>query len=167
MVGGSLYGARMAPSAPRLARQHDVPALEHLTRAAYAKYVPRIGFEPPQMAIDLPARVARAAVHVLEAGGEPAAAVVSDPRVEEGSLWIAMLAVHPAHEHCGLGRALLSFVEARCRMLGLHKIELFVGEEMWEVIAWLARLGYRQTDRREQDGVRYAYLRKDIGSAGF
>ena len=55
----------MAPSAPRPARQHDIPALEHLTRAAYAKYVPRIGFEPPQMAIDLPAMVTRAAVHVL------------------------------------------------------------------------------------------------------
>ena len=156
----------MPASAPRLARQHDVAAVEHLARAAYAKYVPRIGTEPPKM-VDVPSMVARAAVHLVEHGGAPAGAVVSIPRPDEGSLWVAMLVVDPAHQHRGFGRALLAFAEARCRQLGLRKIELFVIDEMWEVIAWLARLGYRQTDRGEQDGFRCTYLRKDIGSPGF
>ena len=50
----------------RAAVEADAPALAAIARAAYAPYVPRLGFEPPPMRQDFPADIAAGRVWAAE-----------------------------------------------------------------------------------------------------
>src|SRR5215475_860612 len=57
--------SRMRPLI-RKATAEDTARIGTITRAAYAKYVPRIGREPPPMVADFAAAVARSEEHTSE-----------------------------------------------------------------------------------------------------
>lgn len=57
--------------------------------------------------------------------------------------WINYLAVDPALQRGGLGRALMAFVEARLAVLGCPKINLQVRSTNEGVIRFYEKLGYR------------------------
>ncbi|QDV15907.1 Acetyltransferase YpeA [Gimesia panareensis] len=56
--------------------------------------------------------------------------------------WINYLAVSPAHQRKGLGRAIMEQVEQRIRARGCPKINLQVRETNQAVIAFYESLGY-------------------------
>lgn len=58
--------------------------------------------------------------------------------------WIYYLAVSPAQQGSGVGRALMEAAEARLRELGCPKINLQIRAENEAVRAFYERLGYRR-----------------------
>jgi ribosomal protein S18 acetylase RimI-like enzyme len=56
--------------------------------------------------------------------------------------WVNYLAVDPAHQRRGLGRALMREVETRLRVLGCPKLNLQIRRDNTEAIAFYARLGF-------------------------
>lgn len=58
--------------------------------------------------------------------------------------WIYYLAVSPAQQGTGVGRALMEAAEARLRELGCPKINLQIRAENEAVRAFYERLGYRR-----------------------
>ncbi|HKF72024.1 MAG TPA: GNAT family N-acetyltransferase [Stellaceae bacterium] len=144
----------------RPARTEDADWAHALVRRAYALYVPRMGKEPAPMLADYAALIAAGEVHVLEDGGKPAALIVLRP--DEGALFIENIAVDPVIQGKGHGRALLAFAETEARRLGLGFLRLYTNAAMTENLAYYPRLGFRETDRREEDGYSRVFFEKRV-----
>ncbi len=82
------------------------------------------------------------------------------------SLHVGNVAVHPSAQGTGLGRRLLEFAAEQARQRGLNRLDLFTNEVMTENQAIYARLGFRETARRTEDGYHRIYLEKDLRQKG-
>lgn len=147
-------------AAIRLARRVEQPAITACVRAAYAPYVARIGREPAPMCADYASLIERGVVYVLPDDAGVRGVLVMEP--VDGALFIENVAVHPRDQGHGLGRRLMAYVEARARELGSSEIRLYTNERMTENLAFYARLGFEEVDRRMDAGYRRVFLRKTL-----
>ena len=145
----------------RPARADEAEWARALVRHAYALYVPRMGKEPAPMLADYAALIEAGEVQVLVEGGKPVALVVLRP--DEDALFIENIAVDPAIQRKGHGRALLAFAEREARRLGLTALRLYTNAAMTENLTYYPRLGFRETDRREEDGYKRVFFEKRVG----
>ncbi|HEX7290043.1 MAG TPA: GNAT family N-acetyltransferase [Conexibacter sp.] len=153
-----------APPRLRPATVADAPRLAAIARAAYARYVERLGGrEPRPMSEDYAAVVAAKQVLVAERGGELVGLVVLE--VDAEGFVVDNVAVDPAHAGTGVGRALLRAAEAEAARAGFDSIYLYTHERMTENIALYERIGYVEYDRRAhgRDADLLVYLRKPLG----
>jgi len=142
----------------RPASSADWPAVERIVRAAYTKYVARIGKPPGPMNDDYAARIAQQAVWLLIASGEIAGILVL--LEEDDHLLLDNVAVDPRHQGSGIGRALIDFAEQEARRRGHAEIRLYTHQAMHENIVLYPRLGYEETGRGEQAGFQRVFFRK-------
>ena len=141
----------------------DVPAVDRLTRDAYRVYIPAIGREPAPMTADHAALVAAGEVRVAEADGRVAGALVTRPR--GGALLLESVAVDPAFQGRGIGRALIADAEAQAAALGLEAVELYTNAAMTANLALYPRLGYTEISRRTDEGFDRVFFRKDVAQS--
>jgi N-acetylglutamate synthase-like GNAT family acetyltransferase len=148
----------------RRAAAEDVPAISALVQAAYGHYVERLGGPPRPLMDDYADVVNRLDVTVAERGGELAGLLVLDRDDEEGFL-IDNVAVHPAHQGTGVGRALLQRAEAEARGAGFDSLYLYTHELMTENLALYARIGYEEYKRVAHGDANIVYMRKRLATA--
>jgi len=74
------------------------------------------------------------------------------------------VAVDPAAQGTGLGRALIAFAEAEARRRGYAEMRLYTHETMTENIALYSRTGWTETGRGEQNGFARVFFRKPVGA---
>jgi GNAT superfamily N-acetyltransferase len=129
----------------RKARPDEAVALHHLVLDAYGHYVARIGKTPRPMREDYAARIAKDEVWVLEEAGAVVGLLVLEDDAE--GFLLDNVAVAPAKQHKGYGRALIAFAEEEGRARGHSKIRLFTHYSMVENLSLYARLGYVETGR--------------------
>ena len=142
----------------RPATAADLPAIRALIDAAYAKYLTRMDKAPAPMLRDYGPSVQAGTTWVT---GSPITAVLTlYPR--DDHLYVENIAVHPAAQGRGLGRALMSFAEQEAARHGLTRMALVTHEVMIENQAIYARLGYAEVERRVEDGYRRIYLEKPL-----
>ena len=144
----------------RLAIAADRAAVKAIVRAAYAPYVPRIGREPGPMGDDYAALIQSGRVHVLTHEGRILGILVLSP--EDGVMLLDNVAVAPKAQGKGFGGMLLGFAERTAREAGFRAIRLYTNVAMVENIALYARLGYGETHRREEKGLRRVYMTKPL-----
>jgi ribosomal protein S18 acetylase RimI-like enzyme len=144
----------------RPATAADVARLTELARAAYGHYVERIGGPPRPLVDDYAAVVRDHDVTVAEREGTIAGLIVLGTDAE-GS-FIDNVAVDPAHQGTGVGRALLEHAEVVARRAGFDSIYLYTHELMTENLALYERLGYVEYDRRRHGDACLVYLRKPL-----
>jgi len=144
----------------RQARSEDVPAITEVVRAAYARYVPRIGRPPAPMRADHERLVAAGEVWVGEVDGRVIGVLVI--RSAGDVLELENVAVDPAHQGRGHGRALVGFAERHARELGLTAVVLYTNEAMVENLRLYPQLGFVETGRRVEDGYRRVFFRKSL-----
>jgi ribosomal protein S18 acetylase RimI-like enzyme len=145
---------------PRPARSEDAPALRDLVRAAYAKYIARLGREPAPMLDDYGARIAAGQAWVLEEGDALVGAVILEN--EPDGLMLYNIAVAPAAQGQGVGRRLIAFTEAEARRRGYALLRLYTNELMVENVAMYPRLGFTETHRGSAAGHRRVYFEKRL-----
>jgi ribosomal protein S18 acetylase RimI-like enzyme len=145
----------------RPATAADVPRLTELVGAAYGHYVERIGGPPRPMTDDYAEVVRDHEVVVAEDDGEIVGLVVLG--VDDEGFFVDNVAVDPARQGRGVGRALLEHAEAAARDAGFDSIYLYTHERMVENLALYCRIGYIEYDRRLKGGARIVYLRKSLG----
>jgi ribosomal protein S18 acetylase RimI-like enzyme len=145
----------------RPATAADVPRLTELVEAAYGHYVERIGEPPRPMTDDYAEVVRNHEVVVAEDDGEIVGLVVLG--VDDEGFFVDNVAVDPARQGTGAGRALLEHAEAAARSAGFDSIYLYTHERMVENLTLYSRIGYVEYDRRLQGGARIVYLRKSLG----
>lgn len=148
------------PHAFRLARPEDAPVVAAIAQAAYRIHIPRIGRMPTPMLADYEDLTARGLVHVLEVDGVLAgyAVLVREPE----ALLVENIAISPAFQKRGLGRALLAFADETARAAGYDAIRLYTNATMTENIALYGSCGYVETHRATENGRNRVYMRKAL-----
>jgi N-acetylglutamate synthase-like GNAT family acetyltransferase len=144
----------------RAAGEGDVAAIAALVREAYAAYVPLIGREPAPVTADHGSLVAAGEAWVAEREGEVVGVLVLRP--EGRALLLENVAVSPAWQGRGIGRALIAFAEQHGRELGLAEVTLYTNEQMRDNLLLYPRLGFEETGRRTEDGYARVYFRKPL-----
>src|SRR6516225_7993631 len=107
----------------RKATQDDVARIAAIAHAAYIKYVPRIGREPPPMLADFAGEIAAGHVAVIEVTRAVEGYLISWPKME--AYFIDNIAVNPTHQGSGLGRQLMEYAVREARRHDLSAIELY------------------------------------------
>lgn len=137
-----------------------MPAITALVGAAYSIYVPRIGRTPAPVGADYATLVEAGDVWVGSVGEQTVGVLVI--RARAGVLELENVAVDPAHQGRGHGRALIAFAERQAHALGLAAVELYTNEAMVENLELYPRLGFVETERRVEDGYRRVFFRKSL-----
>lgn len=145
----------------RAATGDDAGAVAACVRQAYEHYIERMGQPPGPMLDDYEDVIARHAVFVVDDGAMQGILVLIE---RDGTILLDNIAVAPAAQGTGIGRALLEFAEAEAIRRGYGAIELYTHELMVENIALYEKIGYRETGRRREKGFARVYMRKDLAN---
>ena len=146
------------PLPVRQATAADVPSVQNVITAAYARYLARMDQPPAPLLRDYTAAVEDGGLWVT---GSPVTGVISLCQAGT-SLLIENIAVHPAAQGTGLGRRLMEFAEQEAIRLGLSRLALYTNEVMTENYAIYIHLGYREVARRTEDGYRRIFMEKAV-----
>jgi len=142
----------------RRGRDDDCDAIRACVRAAYAKYIPRMGKEPASMLADYSTLIAEGVVPVISDESDVLGVVVCFPK--DGYFFLENIAIDPTSQGEGFGRSLMAFVEREARAAGRDEIRLYTHARMVENLAYYPKLGYEEIDRRREDGYDRVYFRK-------
>ena len=145
---------------PRPATRDDRQVVEGIVRAAYTHYIARIGRAPGPMLDDYGALIQTGHVHVIEHDGVVQGVLVLIP--QEHSLLLDNVAVAPGVQGLGLGRRMLEFAERAAAASGYRAITLYTNEAMTENIGLYSRIGYVETHRALEKGLRRVYMAKPL-----
>lgn len=151
-----------AAAAPRLrkARADEARRIGEVARAAYMKYVPRIGREPAPMGADFAAEIAAGRVVVVASEDRVAGYIIAWP--EADAYFIDSIAVDPSEQGRGLGRQLMGHAEHEARRHGLAAIRLYTNAAMTENLALYRHLGFVETHRAIEQGFDRVFMRRDL-----
>jgi ribosomal protein S18 acetylase RimI-like enzyme len=144
----------------RAAIAADTDTIGAIARAAYSKYVARIGQAPAPMFADFAAYIARDAVVLIESDGKVCGFMIAWP--ETNAYFIDNIAVDPAAQGRGLGRRLIEHAVSEARRLGLQALSLYTNVAMTENLAMYRRIGFVETHRAVENGFNRVYMRWDF-----
>jgi GNAT superfamily N-acetyltransferase len=144
----------------RLATPEDWLVIQAIVQSAYAIHAARIGRKPGPMTDDYMALIHRKCVYVLDSRGTIEGILVLI--CEEGAMLLDNVAVRPAMQKLGYGRALLKFAEQTAREAGYGLIRLYTNVAMTENIALYSRIGFIATHRAEDQGLQRVYMNKRL-----
>lgn len=141
----------------RRARPDEADAVGALVEAAFARHIAAVGCRPAPMDDDHAARIAAGEQYVSDAedggGGGGGGLASSIVLVDAGDhLVVNNVAVSPAHQGRGLGRALLAFAEDEARRRGYGEVRLHTNAAMADNLVMYPRLGYTEVARETQGG---------------
>jgi ribosomal protein S18 acetylase RimI-like enzyme len=148
----------------RPAKASDVEALREIVERAYSAYVERIGRRPAPMDDDYAEKLRSGHVFVADRDGEVVGLVVL--LVAEDHLLIENVAVDPERQGEGMGRSLMAHAEAFASERRISELRLYTNAAMTENLALYARLGYREDERRDEDGFERVFLSKRLDLSG-
>lgn len=141
----------------------DANAVAALVQLAYEHYVERIGVTPAPMLDDYARVIGEHEAWVLEEDESLVAALVLVPMSDH--LFVDNVAVHPACQGRGIGRALLDLAEGRARELGVSELRLYTNALMTDNVALYGRLGWEETERRRDGDYDRVFMRKFVAPA--
>jgi GNAT superfamily N-acetyltransferase len=110
------------------------------------------------MSDDYAALIEAQRVQVLERDDAIDGLLVLIPEAE--ALLLDNVAVSPHAQGLGLGRTLMAIAEQTALDLGYCAIRLYTNEAMVENLAIYQRLGYVETHRGEENGLKRVYMCK-------
>lgn len=110
------------------------------------------------MVADFAAAIDLERLYVLEQAGQVRGFVVFYAR--DDHVHLENVAVDPEFQGHGLGLTLIEFVERQAHAGGFTSVVLYTNAKMNENLGLYPRLGYREFDRRHEDGFDRVYFRK-------
>jgi ribosomal protein S18 acetylase RimI-like enzyme len=144
----------------RIARTGDVERIREIARAAYARYVPRIGREPAPMMATYDADVSAGRVVVLEVERKVIGYLVAWP--EEDAYFIENIGIEPELQGKGWGRRLIDHAASEATHNSLNVLRLYTNAAMTENLSMNAHLGFVETHRVTENGFNRVYMRLDL-----
>jgi len=144
----------------RYALLSDVEDISQCAKAAYTKYIERMGKVPAPMVADFKNAVVANNVVIACIDSSLLGYVVFYP--QEDAMHLENIAVFPQHAGNGIGKYLIEKVERTAIELGLENVELYTNEAMTENLSMYPVLGYHEYDRRCEHGFNRVYFRKRV-----
>lgn len=142
------------------ARPEDAPFVRRIARAAFSPYIRRIGRKPAPMLADFSALIAAGKVWVASDFADIFGFIVLHDG--DSALLIDSVAVDPERHGEGLGRMLLAFAEREAARRGLERLYLYTNAKMTENLAFYPNLGWREVERRRENGFDRVYFEKSL-----
>ena len=130
----------------RTARLDDLAVVRTLTKAAYASYLPVLGYPPQPVTEDYLPRIAAGEVRLAEVAGTVVGLLVLEQHRDHAMIY--SVAVLPDRQGKGHGHALLRLAEEEARRCGLPELRLYTNARMERNIALYAMVGFSETGRR-------------------
>ena len=149
---------RIRPATPT-----DLDVVQKIAREAYTHYIARIGREPGPILDDYSVLISERRVWVIEHDGIVQGLLVLIPQTD--AMLLDNVAVSPRAQGLGLGRMMLAYAEQAAIVAGYRFIKLYTNEAMTENIALYSRIGYAETHRVEENGLRRVYMVKPVSRA--
>jgi ribosomal protein S18 acetylase RimI-like enzyme len=153
---------RAATPRIRKARADEARRIGEIARAAYLKYVPRIGREPAPMGADFAAEIAAGRVVVVEAGDTVAGYMIAWPQAD--GYFIDSIAVDPAAQGRGFGRQLMDHAEREARRHDRSAITLYTNAAMTENLSLYRHMGFVETHRAVEQGFNRVFMRRELAT---
>ena len=144
----------------RRARPEDASAVTALVRAAYRKYVERIGREPKPMTADYRDAIAAHQFWAVVENGSLLA--VLELIAAPDHLLVENIAIDPPHQGRGLGQKLMAFAEKEARRQAFPEVRLYTNERFTENLALYRKIGYRETHREPFKGTHVVHMSKQV-----
>jgi ribosomal protein S18 acetylase RimI-like enzyme len=144
----------------RSATADDVARIGAIARAAYTKYVPRIGREPAPMVADFGAEIAAHRVVVIEAAEKVSGYMIAWP--EADAYFVDNIAVDPGCQGEGLGRRVIEHAVAEAKRLHLPALRLYTNVLMTENLSMYAHMGFVETHRAIEKGFHRVCMRRSL-----
>lgn len=144
----------------RPAQAEDATVIADCVAAAYRHYIARIGKPPGPMLDNYRDLIQRHQVFVLTEGAKVFGILVLITHID--SLLVDNVAVHPDYQSRGWGRKLMAFAEEEAQRRGFTVVTLYTNEQMTENIDLYKQLGYRETERKTEQGYQRVYMRKTL-----
>ncbi|MDG1119102.1 MAG: GNAT family N-acetyltransferase [Flavimaricola sp.] len=120
----------------------EATVVEALLRRAFRDYVRGLGRDEPSPMNWLESRIIEGAVYWVDASGSPAGVVVTS-RHENAVLEINMLGIDPSLQGRGIGRQVLTLIEAMAREEGFETLALRTAQPYTRLVALYSRAGFR------------------------
>ncbi|RWA06852.1 hypothetical protein EKO27_g8249 [Xylaria grammica] len=133
------------PFEHRMASQSDLAAVQAVVRDAYTPYVSSIGRKPGPMLDDYEAHINAGRVTVVDLDAGIGGILVLIP--ESDAMLLDNVAVAPSAQGLGLGRELMA---------------LYTHERMARNIEYYSRIGYVETHRAEENGLKRVFMAKSL-----
>ena len=146
----------------RSATGEDIVSIEYCATSAYDKYVERLGRKPAPMVADFENLVSQGRVVVACNNKRLVGFVVFYPVMDV--IHLENVAVLPAMSGQGVGKMLIAHVEDAASKQGYCSVELYTNEVMTENLHIYPSLGYREIDRRTEDGFNRVYFMKKVSA---
>ena len=143
-----------------MAYKSDVGAISAYVSAAFSLYIERIGKPPAPVLLDFPATIAAGKLWVVEMEHRVAGVLVL--YATEQGFYIDTVAVLPAMQGTGIGRALLVFAEDEAKKRGFTSIYLCTNVKMTENQDFYPRIGYVEYERKMDEGFDRIFYRKQL-----
>jgi ribosomal protein S18 acetylase RimI-like enzyme len=144
----------------RSANLNDTAAVASCVNAAFSVYIARIGIPPAPMLADFPKIIAAGQVWVAEVATKVVGVLVQYET--ESGFYIDTVAVLPALQGTGIGRALLLFAETEATRRGFRSIYLCTNSKMTENQVFYPRIGYVEYERKRDQGYDRIFYRKQL-----
>jgi GNAT superfamily N-acetyltransferase len=138
----------------------DAVAAAEVVKNAFSPYIVRMGRPPAPMLLDFPAVVAAGLVWVAELD-QRLAGVLVQYETEQG-FYIDTVAVIPALQGRGVGRALLEFAEDEALRRGYISLYLCTNVKMTENQVLYPKIGYVEYERKGDQGYDRIFYRKEL-----
>lgn len=147
----------------RPATQDDMAAIDTVIAQAYARYVPDMDKPPAPMLDDYGARIAAGEAYVFTRNGEISGVLILVDSPDH--LMLDNIAVSPAAQGKGVGRALMSFADDEAGRRRYRELRLYTHVVMSANVAYYETLGWEETHRGEENGYARIYMRKRLEPA--
>ncbi len=152
------YGPDVVSLRPAVGEDAAVAA--SLVRAAYQRYVSRIGRLPAPMEADYGTLARSGRMWIAEDDDGVVGLIVLEDA--DDHLLLDNVAVSPAAQGRGVGGRLLAFAEDEATRRGYDRVCLHTNVAMTENLRYYRRKGYTETHRAEQDGFRRVFFEKRL-----
>ena len=144
----------------RSAQQSDLPFVRSCAVQAYEIYIERMGKTPAPMVADFASSLAKSHLDIIMDGESPAGFAVTYPRGDH--LFVENIALLTSQQGKGIARQLFQYFEKRAIQENRSGIELYTNEKMTENLSLYPHLGFREIERKTEDGFNRVYFRKDL-----
>lgn len=145
----------------RKATSADEPSVRLCAEDAYEQYVDAIGKKPAPMVADFGSLIASGSVYVAAGTDEEAIGFIVFYQNDD-HVMLENVAVRSSAAGKGIGKRLIAFCEEQAKKSGVERIKLYTNEKMSENLTIYPHLGYRETDRRTEDGFNRVFFEKSI-----
>ncbi|KAI0454620.1 acyl-CoA N-acyltransferase [Xylaria acuta] len=147
-------------SEPRIACHSDLAAIQDVVNDAYTPYVSCIGRKPGPLLDNYEALISARRVTVIEVDHVVRGILVLIP--EDDAMLLDNVAVASSAQGLGLGRLLIAHAEQCAKIAGHLLIRLYTNEIMTRNIEYYTRIGYVETHRGEEKGLKRVYMAKSL-----